>query len=85
MFKKIPTIKIKYSKDKLSINGNGNIFLTDKVEQLSYEFIKNNNQSLFSVKLNIKNNPLIIDFLDYKKKLKQFYLIDSFLFHKAPL
>ena len=61
-------IKIKYSKDKLSINGNGNIFLTDKVEQLSYEFIKNNNQSLFSVKLNIKNNPLIIDFLDYKKK-----------------
>ena len=61
-------IKIKYSKDKLFINGNGNIFLTDKVEQLSYEFIKNNNQSLFSVKLNIKNNPLIIDFLDYKKK-----------------
>ena len=61
-------IKIKYSKDKLSINGSGNIFLTDKVEQLSYEVIKNNNQSLFSVKLNIKNNPLIIDFLDYKKK-----------------
>ncbi len=61
-------IKITYSKDKLSINGKGNIFLTDKVEQLSYEFIKNNNQSLFSVKLNIKNNPLIIDFLDYKKK-----------------
>ena len=61
-------IKIKYSKDKLSINGSGSIFLTDKVEQLSYEVIKNNNQSLFSVKLNIKNNPLIIDFLDYKKK-----------------
>ena len=61
-------IKITYSKDKLSINGKGNIFLTDKVEQLSYEFIKNNNQSLFSVKLNIKNNPLIIDLLDYKKK-----------------
>ena len=50
-------IKIKYSKDKLFINGNGNIFLTDKVEQLSYEFIKNNNQSLFSVKLNIKKIP----------------------------
>jgi len=61
-------IKISYNKDKLTIDGNGDVFLTDNIEQLSYEIIKNKNQFLFSSKLNIKNNPLILEFLDYEKK-----------------
>ena len=61
-------IKINYNKDKLTIKGNGDIFLTDKIEQLSYEIIKNNNQFLFNTKFNIKNNPLTINFLEYEKK-----------------
>ncbi len=61
-------IKISYNKDKLTIDGNGDVFLTDNIEQLSYEIIKNKNQFLFNSKLNIKNNPLILEFLDYEKK-----------------
>ncbi|MDB9739299.1 hypothetical protein OAB10_03255 [Candidatus Pelagibacter sp.] len=61
-------IKIDYNKDKLIVKGSGNISLTDKVEKLFYEIIKNDDQFLFNTKLNIKNNPLNIEFLEYKKK-----------------
>ena len=61
-------IKIDYNKDKLNIFGNGNIFLTDRSEQLSYDIKKNNKEFLFNCNLIIKNNPLIIKFLDYEKK-----------------
>ena len=61
-------IKIDYNKNQLTIDGWGDIFLTDNIEQLSYNIIKDNNQFLFNTKLSIKNNPLIIKFLDYEKK-----------------
>ena len=61
-------IKINYNKDQLAIDGRGDIFLTDNIEKLSYNVAKNSDQFLFNTKLNIKNNSLIIDFLDYKKK-----------------
>ena len=61
-------IKIEYNKGQLIIDGRGGIFLTDNIEQLSYNIIKDSNQFLFDTKLNIKNNPLIIKFLDYEKK-----------------
>ena len=60
-------IKINYNKDKLTINGNGDILFTDKFEKFSYE-IKIADQLFFDTKLNIKNNPLSIEFLDYEKK-----------------
>jgi len=63
-------IKINYNKDQLAIDGRGDIFLTDNIEKLSYNVAKNSDQFLFNTKLNIKNNSLIIDFLDYKKKKK---------------
>ena len=61
-------IKINYNKDQLTIDGWGSIFLTDNIEQLSYSIIKDKNQFLFDTELSIKNNPLIIKFLDYEKK-----------------
>ena len=61
-------IKINYNKDQLAIDGRGDIFLTDNIEKLSYNVTKNSDQFLFNTKLSIKNNSLIIDFLDYKKK-----------------
>ena len=61
-------IKINYNKDQLTIDGWGSIFLTDNIEQLSYSIIKDRNQLLFDAELSIKNNPLIIKFLDYEKK-----------------
>ena len=57
-------IKIDYNKDQLTIDGFGDISLTDNIEQLAYNIIKDNNQFLFDAKLSIKNNPLIIKFLD---------------------
>ena len=63
-------IKINYNKDQITIDGNGDIFLTDNNEQLSYEIIKSDNQLKFNTKLNINNNPLIIESIGYEKKDK---------------
>ena len=63
-------IKIRLSEDILDIKGEGGIYIGDKLEQLSYNIINNDGKITFETKLNIKNNPLIINFLDYKKKKK---------------
>ena len=61
-------IFINYNKNKLDIEGNGNISLEDKSDNLSYQIIKNNNILSFETKINLKNNSLLIDFLDYEKR-----------------
>jgi hypothetical protein len=61
-------IKIKLTKDILDIKGEGDIYIGDELDQLSYSIINNDGKIIFDTKLNIKNNPLIINFLDYKKK-----------------
>jgi hypothetical protein len=61
-------IKIKYIKDKLDIKGEGDVYIGDKLEQLSYNINSDDERISFDTKFNIKNNPLIINFLDYKKK-----------------
>jgi hypothetical protein len=61
-------IKIKLTKDILDIKGDGDIYIGDELEQLSYNIINNGGEIAFNTKLNIKNNLLIINFLDYKKK-----------------
>tara|TARA_B100000780_G_C21108121_1_gene447603 strand:+ start:26 stop:2224 length:2199 start_codon:yes stop_codon:yes gene_type:complete len=61
-------IKINYDKDKLIIEGSGGISLEDKTEQIAYKIIKHNEEFLFNTKLNIKNNSLFMNFLDYEKK-----------------
>jgi len=61
-------IKIKLTKDILDIKGDGDIYIGDELEQLSYSIINNDGKIIFDTKLNIKNNPLIINFLDYNKK-----------------
>ena len=61
-------IVINYYKDKFDIKGNGNISLEDKSDKISYQIIKDEANFLFDSKINLKNNSLSIDFLDYKKK-----------------
>ena len=61
-------IIINYDKNKLDINGNGNILLKEKSDELSYQISKKKDGFLFDLKLNLKNNPLLIDFLDFKKE-----------------
>ena len=61
-------IKIKLTKGRLDIKGDGDIYIGDESEQLSYSVIKDAGEITFDTNLNIKNNPLTINFLDYKKK-----------------
>ncbi|MDA7478270.1 hypothetical protein N8910_00390 [Candidatus Pelagibacter ubique] len=61
-------IKIKLIKGILDIRGDGDINIGDESEQLSYRVIKDDRKITFDTNLNIKNNPLTINFLDYKKK-----------------
>ena len=61
-------IKIKLTKNIFDIKGGGDIYIGDQSEQLSYSVIKDGTEITFDTNLNIKNNPLIINFLDYKKK-----------------
>ena len=61
-------IVINYDKKKFDIKGNGNFSFGDISDELSYQIVKNNGNFLFDSKINIKNNSLLIDFLDYKKK-----------------
>ncbi|MDA7471683.1 hypothetical protein N8966_00100 [Candidatus Pelagibacter ubique] len=61
-------IKIKLTKNIFDIKGGGDIYIGDQSEQLSYSVIKDAGEITFDTNLNIKNNPLIINFLDYKKK-----------------
>ena len=61
-------ISINYNKNKLNIKGKGNILLEDKLDNLSYQIIKDNFEFSFDSKLNLKNNSLLIDFFFFYKK-----------------
>ena len=61
-------IVINYKKDNLKIKGKGEILIKDKPDSINYEIVKNNDKFKFDTEINLKNNKLLIDFLDYKKK-----------------
>jgi hypothetical protein len=61
-------ININYSKNKFFIKGSGDILLEEKTDSLSYQIIKDNKNLSFDTKINLKNNSLLIDFLNYEKK-----------------
>jgi hypothetical protein len=61
-------IKIKLTKKILDIKGEGDIYIGGEPEQLFYKINNNDGRIVFDTKLNIKNNPLIINFLDYEKE-----------------
>ena len=61
-------INIDYEKNRFNIKGYGNILLKNKLDSLSYQIIKNKSEFLFNSKINLKNNSLLLNFLDYEKK-----------------
>ena len=61
-------IIIDYDKKNLNIKGSGNIILEENLDSLSYQIKTDKNNFLFNSKINIKNNSLLIEFLDYEKK-----------------
>ena len=63
-------ININYSKKKIKIQGNGKLLIQNEVDYLDYSIIKNNNKLEFKTLYKVLKNPLIINFLNYKKKEK---------------
>ena len=63
-------INIDYTKNKMSIRGNGNILFQEKNDYLNYEIEKQDNIFKFKTLLKIKDNPLVLDFLNYEKEKK---------------
>jgi len=61
-------VTVNYNKDKINIKGNGEILVKGKPDNISYEVIRDKEKLTFNTKINIKNNKLIIGFLDYEKK-----------------
>ena len=63
-------IEIIYKKNKLSLIGEGKILINEKVDDVSYIIKKNKKDYIFNINLNINQNPLNINFLDYSKNEK---------------
>ena len=61
-------IIINYDKNKIDIKGKGKILFKDNFDLINYKIVKNNNNFAFDTKINLKNNRLLINFLDYEKK-----------------
>ena len=61
-------IVINYNENKFNMNGSGNFLLKDKTDYFSYRITKDKNNLSFDSKIKLKNNSLLLDILDYKKK-----------------
>ena len=61
-------IVINYNKNKLDIKGSGNFSFEDKTDNISYQITKDKDNFSFNLKTKLKNNSLLLNILDYKKK-----------------
>jgi len=61
-------IVINYKKNKFEISGEGKIFIDNKIDYLSYDVKKLNDNYDFNVVVNFNNNVILLDFFNYKKK-----------------
>ncbi len=69
-------VKIIYKDSKLLINGKGPIVIQNKPDNIEYSIKNNNNILKLTTKLRIEENPLLIDYLNYKKKDNSEAIID---------
>ena len=61
-------INLIYKKNKFIIKGKGNFLFKDKKEIIEYKIEKTKDNFNFKSIIQLNNNPLVIDFLNYKKK-----------------
>ena len=69
-------LEIIYKKESFSIFGEGKIFFQDKADDISYELKKTNKDLKFVSSIQINDNPLNIDFLNYDNREKNSIIID---------
>ena len=63
-------INIFLNTKKLEIEGEGDIFLQENSDKIKYSIAKNDKTYSFNKLLEIENNPLEIDFINFIKKIK---------------
>ena len=63
-------IDINYDKKIFDITGSGNVLLQDSNDKLDYEIKKDKESLKFNTLIEIQNNPLFINFLNFKKDIK---------------
>ena len=64
-------ITIKFKENNLSLIGSGKIQLEKKPEQINYSFSKYGSKYIFDTSLDIKETLFKVNFLNYKKKIKE--------------
>ena len=60
-------ITINYKNNKLDIKGRGEVSVEDKIDSLIYELSQDNNNYDFKTTIELINNSLLLNFLNYKK------------------
>jgi hypothetical protein len=60
-------IKINYNKSKTEIIGSGNIFIQNNLDVIKYQIINIQDNYLFNLDFEIKDNPLILNFINFEK------------------
>ena len=68
-------INLLYNKNNLSIKGQGKVSFDNQSDTVSYEILTKDNIYKFKSQINLKNNLLSIDFLNYKQDKKNKSLI----------
>ena len=61
-------LNISYKEKKLIIDGKGKFLIGNKPDTINYKVTNKNDSYEFITDISLKNNPLLIDFLQYEKK-----------------
>jgi hypothetical protein len=63
-------IKINYNKSKIEITGSGNIFIQNNLDVINYQITNIQDNYLFNLDFEIKDNPLILNFINFEKDVE---------------
>ncbi len=69
-------LEIDYGKEGLKLKGKGDVLLQKNNDKISYSIINKKKEYNFSALIKIKDNPLVIKFLDYKKNKKNEFILN---------
>ena len=61
-------IELEYNNEILKLKGSGKILIQNNDDKIEYNLTKNKKNLMFKTNLNISNNPLIFDFLNFQKE-----------------
>jgi hypothetical protein len=63
-------IKFNYNKSKIEITGSGNIFVQNNLDVINYQITNIQDNYLFNLDLEIEDNPVILNFINFEKDVE---------------